>query len=154
MRAITDEAHADLYAMRSSMDRALVEIVHRCLEKEPERRWQSAAELRDRFDEWLNAHGYRGDNHVSLARFVRRNAMRQMRWFERAVEGEFAEEALASMPPPLAPATRAAAALAPHPGESHLLSPGLPPGPAEDIDWGEDGPTLIKRSAEARRAIE
>ncbi|HTJ81596.1 MAG TPA: hypothetical protein VL400_07715, partial [Polyangiaceae bacterium] len=41
---------------------------------------------------WLYSHGYKSDGQDSLARFVRRNAMRQMRWFERAVGGEFVKE--------------------------------------------------------------
>ena len=95
MRAIADEPPADLRKLRPRMDRALVEVVETCLQKVPAQRLQGAVELRERFDEWLSAHGYREDNDVSLARFVRRNAMRQMRWFERAVAGEFTEEARA-----------------------------------------------------------
>src|SRR5690606_16862542 len=72
MRAITDEDPAHLLDLRPRIDKALVEIVHRCLDKNPARRWQTALELRDRFDHWLVAHGYRDDNQHSLARFVRR----------------------------------------------------------------------------------
>ncbi|MEQ9324933.1 MAG: serine/threonine-protein kinase, partial [Polyangiaceae bacterium] len=101
MRAITDEPPGDLFGLRPRIDKALVDVVIRCLEKDRDARWQTAVELRERFDEWLNAHGYRSDNHVSLARFVRRNAMRQMRWFERAVAGEFAEDARANQAMPI-----------------------------------------------------
>ncbi len=95
MRAITDDDPADLSKLRPKIDRALVEVVNRCLQKQPENRFPSAIELRDRFQEWLDTHGYRSDNHLTLARFVRRNAMRQMRWFERAIADEFVDEARA-----------------------------------------------------------
>lgn len=142
MRAITDEAPLDLGKLRPRIDRALVELVERCLEKDPARRWQSAEELRRRLDEWLDVHGYRNDNHVSLGRFVRRNAMRQMRWFERALAGEFASEAQANQPPLLT---------APPPSPPTPVSGPLPVRSAGDadeerLDWGEEGPTLIQRA--------
>lgn len=88
MRAITDDAPLDLMELRPRMDRALVRVVEQCLEKSPERRFQSAQELSQRLDAWLDAHGYREANESALGRFVRRNAMRQMRWFERATSTE------------------------------------------------------------------
>jgi serine/threonine protein kinase len=88
MRAITDEAPLDLLEVRPKLDRALGRLVSRCLEKNPADRFQSAVELAQRLDEWLEAHGYRDDNDGALGRFVRRNAMRQMRWFERATSLE------------------------------------------------------------------
>jgi serine/threonine-protein kinase len=199
MRAITDEPPGDLLALRPRIDKALVDVVNHCLEKDRNKRWQSAEELRERFDEWLNAHGYRSDNHVSLARFVRRNAMRQMRWFERAMAGEFAEDArakqsmplgrISGLPPePVAPppanssartqertATRderpkslrieqAGGGEAPPakptvpkrrlPAKTRLTHDTEGEEPAADsIDWGDDGPTLVQRSEEARDAI-
>jgi len=188
MRAIADEPPADLLSLRSRIDKALVEIVNQCLHKSPTSRWQTAVELRDRFDKWLDVHGYRSDNHVSLARFVRRNAMRQMRWFERAMAGEFADEARANQPipvrasqlpspPPPQPAASASSAptidqdtAAP---QRSVRSRALPsprqeaptrvvvdedtnqrPDDGTSIDWGDDGPTLIKKSETARRSIE
>jgi len=84
MRAITDDAPLDLVEIRPKLDRALARLVARCLEKNTIDRFQSAFELAQRLDEWLEAHGYRDSNEDALGRFVRRNAMRQMRWFERA----------------------------------------------------------------------
>lgn len=190
MRAITDEPPGDLFGLRPRIDKALVDVVTRCLEKDRQARWQTAVELRERFDEWLNAHGYRSDNHVSLARFVRRNAMRQMRWFERAVAGEFADDARAnqampmgrvsslpsepvrSAPPSAASSARTAehtrtrderppsakggaAAKLPVPlarpeAKTRLTSDDKDPA---SIDWGDDGPTLVQRSEDARRAV-
>ncbi len=140
MRAITDEPPGDLLAFRPRIDRALGDIVAKCLEKNPADRWQSAAALRDRFDEWLEVHGYRSDNDVSLARFVRRNAMRQMRWFERAVGGEFAEEAKAKQPPPPPGAPTSDEV-------SHSDAIDAP----EPVDWGDDGPTLVQPSEPVQR---
>lgn len=192
MRAITSEEPADLQSLRPKIDKALVEVVHRCLEKAPENRFQSALELRDRFQQWLDAHGYRSENHLTLARFVRRNAMRQMRWFERATAGEFADEARAqhaqqvlSQPVrPVTPAGPASGAVVkeehtrderpssrravPNPraeAKTRTLADGggvedsktLEDGKLSDpdsIDWGEDGPTLVHKSNEAREMIQ
>lgn len=75
---------ADLFQIRPKIHRELVDIVNKCLEKDPKKRFQTVAEILARFDEWLSAHGYMDDNEEALGRFVRRNAMRQMAWFERA----------------------------------------------------------------------
>ncbi|EYF07566.1 serine/threonine protein kinase [Chondromyces apiculatus] len=81
---------ADLRELRPKIDKGLVALVNRCLEKDPGARYQSAEEILARLDEWLHAHGYQHGGQEALARFVRRNAMRQMRWFERAIAGELA----------------------------------------------------------------
>lgn len=188
MRAITSEEPADLHSLRPKIDRALVDVVHRCLEKAPEKRFQSALELRDRFQQWLDAHGYRSENHLTLARFVRRNAMRQMRWFERATAGEFADEARAQhaqqvLSQPVRPVTGAGPAspaalneestrderpsarrAVPNPraeAKTRTIANGKGLDDAktlenddEDIDWGEDGPTLVHKSKEAREMIQ
>jgi serine/threonine protein kinase len=75
---------ADLFQIRPKIHRELVDIVNKCLEKDPKKRFQTVAEILARFDEWLSAHGYMEENEEALGRFVRRNAMRQMAWFERA----------------------------------------------------------------------
>ncbi|MEM1030789.1 MAG: serine/threonine-protein kinase [Myxococcota bacterium] len=134
MQAISGIEPEHLATLRPRIDPALVEVVDRCLHKAPDDRWPTAAALRDRLDAWLDGHGYRADNDRSLARFVRRNAMRQMRWFDRAVAGEFATEASALPHEPErsgSPTDRKVAA-----GGSE------PPVPA--VDWGEDGPTLVQ----------
>ncbi|RLB56070.1 MAG: hypothetical protein DRI90_18975, partial [Deltaproteobacteria bacterium] len=213
MRAITDDEPESLLGLRPNIDKALVQIVSSCLEKKPGDRCESAASLRDRLAQWLTAHGYKDDNQSVLARFVRRNAMRQMRWFERAVEGEFAKQlatdrqlpllgnkrsvpAPSSFPPPAnkaltavtsptrkgtmatnqtvaeAPnsrkrAPRAGAAVKGKPagaklggaaGKPATLAAGENAGDKakaeRQIDWGEDGPTLIQKSEEARQALE
>ena len=72
---------------RPKMDRTLAELMSRCMDKDRARRPASAREISQVLDGWLFSHGYRDDNVEALARFVRRNAMRQMRWFERVIAG-------------------------------------------------------------------
>jgi eukaryotic-like serine/threonine-protein kinase len=87
------EPPADLRELRPKIDKELVSVVNRCLEKDPATRFQAAAEIADRLENWLTVHGYQEGNEDALARFVRRNGMRQMRWFERAVAGEIQPKA-------------------------------------------------------------
>ncbi len=90
MQRTANDPPADLFQLRPKIDKELVAIVNRCLEKDPDVRFQSVEEVQARLDGWLRAHGYLEGSLDALARFVRRNAMRQMRWFERAVAGELA----------------------------------------------------------------
>ncbi len=87
LERIVEGRHADLAELCPRMDSALVEVVDRCLAKEPEARFQSSRELKHELDEWLRLHGWQ-DNRDALGRFVRRNAMRQMHWVERAIAGQ------------------------------------------------------------------
>ncbi|MBK8252080.1 MAG: serine/threonine protein kinase [Polyangiaceae bacterium] len=91
VQAILTRPPDDLRDIRPKVDRELAAVVQRCLEKPPAARFQSALEIQTRLDEWLLVHGYQEGNDEALARFVRRNAMRQMRWFERAVKGDLIE---------------------------------------------------------------
>ena len=160
MRAITDASPADLKELRPKIDKALVQVVERCLQKDAAKRFQSAVELGERLDKWLMVHGYRDGNQNSLGRFVRRNAMRQMRWFERAVVGEYAGSAHSERPAPVAssnpPAQDATRLDHPAASETSPRSRGSGSGQHEqddEIDWGEDGPTLIQKSDEARSSM-
>lgn len=83
---------ADLRELRPKIDRELASVVAKLLEKSPDDRFATAAEVGARLDEWLSVHGWSEGNDEALARFVRRNAMRQMRWFERAIRGELAPD--------------------------------------------------------------
>ncbi len=96
---------ADLRELRPKIDRELIAVVNKCLEKDPATRFQSAGEIADRLENWLSVHGYMEGNEEALGRFVRRNAMRQMRWFERAISGELAPKPkIGRQLPPRAPA--------------------------------------------------
>jgi serine/threonine-protein kinase len=99
VQATLRDPPADLRELRPKIDRELVNVVNRCLEKDPASRYQSAQEIADRFQEWLTVHGYQEGNEEALARFVRRNAMRQMRWFERAISGELVPRPEGREPP-------------------------------------------------------
>ncbi len=88
LEAVMRHPPPDPVALRAKMDRALAALVLRCLEKSPARRPQSAREIVAELERWLDVHGYRTENVEALARFVRRNSMRQMRWFERVISGE------------------------------------------------------------------
>ncbi|WP_437970891.1 serine/threonine-protein kinase [Sorangium sp. So ce260] len=98
LRNMTTQPAADLRELRPKIDKELVAIVMRCLEKDAPSRFQSADEILARLEGWLRSHGYLEGNEEALGRFVRRNAMRQMRWFERAVSGGFAGVAKAPRP--------------------------------------------------------
>lgn len=111
---------ADLRELRPKIDRELIAVVNKCLEKDPATRFQSAVEIADRLENWLSVHGYMEGNEEALGRFVRRNAMRQMRWFERAISGELAPKPKIGrqLPPraaPPAPLPRIPGAPAPKP---------------------------------------
>jgi serine/threonine-protein kinase len=102
---------ADLRELRPKIDRELIAIVNKCLEKDPATRFQSASLIADRLENWLSVHGYMEGNEEALGRFVRRNAMRQMRWFERAIAGELAPKPkIGRQLPPRAPSYTDAAA--------------------------------------------
>ena len=92
------EPPLDLRELRPKAHRELCEIVARCLQRDPSARYASAGEIEQRLSEWLLLHGYLEENEEALARFVRRNAMRQMRWFERAISGELAPRVRAEAP--------------------------------------------------------
>lgn len=92
-RVMANEPPADIQSLRPKIDRELALVVNRLLDRDPARRFQHADEVRVRLLSWLDTHGYKNDNADSVARFVRRNAMRQMRWFERAIGGELKAEA-------------------------------------------------------------
>ncbi|WP_437281932.1 protein kinase [Sorangium sp. So ce375] len=98
LRSMSTQPAADLRELRPKIDKELVSIVSRCLETDPPSRFQSADEILARLEGWLHSHGYLEGNEEALGRFVRRNAMRQMRWFERAVAGGFAGVAKAPRP--------------------------------------------------------
>jgi eukaryotic-like serine/threonine-protein kinase len=103
IQAVGSNPPADLRDLRPKIDRELVSIVNHCLEKSPTARFQSARDIASRLDEWLTLHGYQEGNDEALGRFVRRNAMRQMRWFERAIAGDMTPDKVGRDIPPRIP---------------------------------------------------
>ncbi len=91
---MANEPPEDIISLRPKLDKELAIVVDRLLEKDPDRRYGSAEEVRAHLERWLDTHGYKEENAEAVARFVRRNAMRQQRWFERAVAGEFVSESV------------------------------------------------------------
>ena len=87
IRLILSSATPDPIRVRPRIDMALAATVRRCLEKNPNARFRSAREVARELENWLYTHGHRDDNGEALGRFVRRNSMRQMRWFERIITG-------------------------------------------------------------------
>jgi len=81
------------------IDKALVGVVHKCLSDDPGKRYQSAAGLQERLTGWLQAHGYR-DNAENMGRFVRRNAMKQLRWLDRVVANAASQQEQGDSAPP------------------------------------------------------
>jgi len=75
------------------IDKALIALINRCLKKPRDERYENVHLLKADLDKWLELHGY-VDTVDHLARFVRRNAMRQMRWLDRAVRGDLKAEQL------------------------------------------------------------
>ncbi len=128
------EPPADLAALRPRIDRELLAVVNKLLEKDPQKRFASALEVYERLANWLDTHGYREDNADAVARFVRRNAMRQMRWFERAVAGEFVAEATRAKARLLGarvkPSRATSSGLSMPTGHSRLSKPAPPPVPS------------------------
>ena len=168
IRVMTTAAPKDLMTLRPKLDRELANVVNRLLEKDPAARFQSADEARARLLTWLDAHGYAEGNDEALGRFVRRNAMRQMRWFERAIAGELkpiappkrdgSENRLAPVtkPPRIQVSERTKGTSPPRlrrrrSGEDQSDIADLSAKASEhelgreSIDWGEEVPTVVQK---------
>lgn len=63
------------------------EITARCLDRDPQKRFQSAEEIRRSLDAWRAERGFDRDDQASLAAFVQRNTPQQMAWFQKALSG-------------------------------------------------------------------
>jgi serine/threonine protein kinase len=90
LESIVEGRHPDLLELQPRLDKSLVSVVDRCLAKDPNERFDSASALKNHLDEWLHLNGW-DDNKKSLGRFVRRNALKQMRWLERAIAGTLSQ---------------------------------------------------------------
>lgn len=65
-----------------------VEIVERCLKKNPDERFSSAREIGQLLHAWRSERGFVDDDRASLSAFVERNTQQQMAWFTQALSGE------------------------------------------------------------------
>jgi len=74
-----------------------VEIVDKCLQKNPARRFSSALEIKQLLDGWRRERGFDSDDDQSLAAFVHRNTSQQQTWFRQALSGELARGGLTFM---------------------------------------------------------
>jgi serine/threonine protein kinase len=68
-----------------------VEIVERCLRKNPDERFNSAREIGQLLMQWRNERGFGEDDQASLSAFVQRNTPQQMAWFGQALSGELSK---------------------------------------------------------------
>lgn len=141
MRVTAVDPPKDVLAIRPKLDRELASVVNKLLLKDPNERFQTADEVRARLLNWLDTHGYTEGNEEALGRFVRRNAMRQQRWFERAVGGELTPFP-ASLRPGAIPGKRPAP-------ESLLSGPAIPkPAAVPNV-----AATSSNRAAQRRRRL-
>ncbi len=112
MRAVLHQPAPALAELDSRHDGQLSALIARLLEKTPSTRPSSAHEVALELDQWLELRGFHRDAQAALARFVRRNSVRQMRWFERVTAthapAEIPTPRPAPLPPQLAPAARPA----------------------------------------------
>ncbi|APR78827.1 serine/threonine protein kinase [Minicystis rosea] len=92
MMEIANDPHPDLGELRRGLNPEFVAIAHKCLEKKADARFQSAAEIKTRLDAWLAAKGFAADDRQSLAQFVQRNSLPQVKWWEEALRGEHAKK--------------------------------------------------------------
>ncbi len=92
MMEISNDPHPSLGDLRKGLNPQLIEIAHRCLEKKPEDRFQSAGEIKVLLDGWLAAKGFSSDDQHSLAQFVLRNSQPQILWWEQALRGEHSKK--------------------------------------------------------------
>ncbi|NUP11517.1 MAG: serine/threonine protein kinase [Polyangiaceae bacterium] len=84
---VTTKEPPDLAEFRKTSS-IFTEIVTRCLRKNPNERFGSAAEVKDLLDAWRRERGFDRDDRESLAAFVRRNTQMQQAWFREALGGE------------------------------------------------------------------
>ena len=88
MIAAASEPAPELASIRRGVSPHFAEIVHKCLEKLPDNRFSSAAEIQAKLDAWRSSKGFGEGDQSSLAEFVKRNCSKQIEWFARATRGD------------------------------------------------------------------
>ncbi len=84
---VSTKPHPDLSEVRR-VSPVFIDIVERCLSKNPEERFGSAREVLQLLQNWMTERGFASDAQSSLAAFVQRNTPQQMGWFNQALSGE------------------------------------------------------------------
>jgi serine/threonine protein kinase len=90
MMQIMNDPPPDIGALRPGLNPELIAIINKCIEKEPDKRFSSAAEIQAALDGWRAQKGFIEGDVESLASFVVRNSTAQIKWYEAALEGEIA----------------------------------------------------------------
>lgn len=84
---VSTKPHPDLSEVRR-VSPVFIDIVERCLSKNPEERFGSAREVLQLLQNWMTERGFASDAQSSLSAFVQRNTPQQMGWFNQALSGE------------------------------------------------------------------
>ncbi len=95
MMEIAGDPPPKLSDLRPALNPEFIAIVEKCLEKKPEDRFSSAAEVQARLDAWRAQKGFMSDDRQSLAAFVVRNSDAQIAWYQAALRGDFIKVAKA-----------------------------------------------------------
>lgn len=148
MMEIAGDPPPSLKELRPALNPEFIAIVEKCLAKNPEDRFSSAAEIQERLDAWRAQKGFLSDDQQSLAAFVVRNSDAQIAWYEGALRGDFIQVEKAESfkeleekidakredkdkpkkkPPPLRPAAGRAAAPSAPPAAGRASAPSAPP---------------------------
>jgi eukaryotic-like serine/threonine-protein kinase len=89
MMEIAGDPPPRLSELRPALNPEFIAIVEKCLAKNPDDRFSSAAEVQARLDAWRAQKGFLSDDQQSLAAFVVRNSDAQIAWYEAALRGDF-----------------------------------------------------------------
>lgn len=89
MMEIAGDPPPKLSELRPALNPEFIAIVEKCLAKNPEERFSSAAEIQARLDAWRAQKGFLSDDQQSLAAFVVRNSDAQIAWYEAALRGDY-----------------------------------------------------------------
>ena len=89
MMEIAGDPPPKLSDLRPALNPEFIAIVEKCLEKKPDDRFSSAAEIQARLDAWRTQKGFTSDDQQSLAAFVVRNSDAQIAWYQAALRGDF-----------------------------------------------------------------
>jgi serine/threonine protein kinase len=122
---VSTKAHPNLLDFRR-VSPVFVEIVDRCLKKNPDERFSSAREIGQLLHAWRSERGFVEDDRASLSAFVERNTQQQMAWFKQALSGELSHGGVTFKDLEAKIDQRRKGAEAPQPSSASSLSSNLP----------------------------